>query len=72
MPDQQSPIGHALFELPNVIIAPHVAGVTFEALDRMGEQTARNMLSALDGAPIRQNVVNQDVLAGAVAAVIER
>jgi D-3-phosphoglycerate dehydrogenase len=56
------PLGHALFELPNVIIAPHVAGVTREALDRMGEQTARNMLSALDGEPIRQNVINQDVL----------
>lgn len=56
------PLGHALFDLPNVIIAPHVAGVTREALNRMGEQTARNMLSALDGAPIRQNVINQDVL----------
>jgi D-3-phosphoglycerate dehydrogenase len=56
------PPGHALFELPNVVIAPHVAGVTREALDRMGEQTARNMLSALDGEPIRQNVINQDVL----------
>jgi D-3-phosphoglycerate dehydrogenase len=57
------PIGHSLFELPNVIIAPHVAGVTREALDRMGEQTARNILSALDGEHIRQNVINQDVLA---------
>jgi D-3-phosphoglycerate dehydrogenase len=56
------PLGHALFELPNVIIAPHVAGVTREALDRMGAQTALNMLSALDGEPIRQNVINQDVL----------
>jgi len=56
------PLGHALFELPNVIIAPHVAGVTREAVDRMSEQTARNMLSALDGQPIRQNVINQDVL----------
>jgi D-3-phosphoglycerate dehydrogenase / 2-oxoglutarate reductase len=56
------PVGHALFELPNVIIAPHVAGVTREALERMGEQTARNMLSALDGEPIRQNVINPDVL----------
>jgi D-3-phosphoglycerate dehydrogenase / 2-oxoglutarate reductase len=56
------PPGHALFELPNVVIAPHVAGVTREALNRMGEQTARNMLSALDGEPIRQNVINQDVL----------
>ena len=56
------PIGHSLFELPNVIIAPHVAGVTREAVDRMSEQTARNILSALDGEPIRQNVINQDVL----------
>jgi D-3-phosphoglycerate dehydrogenase len=57
------PPGHALFTLPNVIVAPHVAGVTREALDRMGLQTARNILSALDGEPIRINVINQDVLA---------
>jgi D-3-phosphoglycerate dehydrogenase len=57
------PVPNALFELPNVIIAPHVAGVTREAVDRMSEQTARNILSVLDGVPIRQNVINQDVLA---------
>ena len=51
-----------LFELPNVIIAPHVAGVTREAVERMSEQTARNLLSALDGEPIRQNVINPEVL----------
>jgi D-3-phosphoglycerate dehydrogenase len=56
------PSGHSLFELPNVIMAPHVAGVTREAVDRMSLQTARNLLSALDGEPIRQNVINQDVL----------
>jgi D-3-phosphoglycerate dehydrogenase len=56
------PSGHSLFELPNVIMAPHVAGVTREAVDRMSEQTARNILSALDGQPLRQNVINQDVL----------
>ena len=56
------PVGHSLFSLPNVIMAPHVAGVTREAVDRMSEQTARNILSALDGEPIRQNVINQDVL----------
>ena len=33
------------------------------ALDRMGVQTARNILSALDGRPIRENVINQEVLA---------
>jgi D-3-phosphoglycerate dehydrogenase len=57
------PVGHSLFGLPNVITAPHVAGVTVEAVDRMSEQTARNILSVLDGDPIRQNVINQDALA---------
>jgi phosphoglycerate dehydrogenase-like enzyme len=56
------PVPNPLFELPNVVIAPHVAGVTVEAVDRMSEQTALNILSALDGEPIRQNVINQDVL----------
>jgi D-3-phosphoglycerate dehydrogenase len=61
--EQEPPaMGHSLFALPNVIMAPHVAGVTREAVDRMSEQTARNILSALDGAPIRQNVINPDVL----------
>lgn len=56
------PAGQALLSLPNVIMAPHVAGVTVEAVDRMSEQTARNILSVLDGDPLRQNVINQDVL----------
>ena len=56
------PAGHKLLSLPNVITAPHVAGVTVEAVDRMSAQTARNILSALDGEPIRQNVINPDVL----------
>ena len=56
------PAGQALLSLPNVITAPHVAGVTVEAVDRMSEQTARNILSVLDGSPLSQNVINQDVL----------
>jgi D-3-phosphoglycerate dehydrogenase / 2-oxoglutarate reductase len=56
------PVGQPLHGLPNVIMAPHVAGVTVEAVDRMSEQTARNILSVLDGAPLLQNVINQDVL----------
>jgi D-3-phosphoglycerate dehydrogenase len=56
------PVGQPLHALPNVIMAPHVAGVTVEAVDRMSEQTALNILSVLDGEPIRQNVINHDVL----------
>src|SRR5262249_32939233 len=51
-----------LLKLANVISAPHMAGVTKESLDRMGLQTAKNILSALDGKPIRENVINKEVL----------
>jgi phosphoglycerate dehydrogenase-like enzyme len=47
---------------PNFIAAPHVAGVTREAVDRMGVAAVRNILSVLDGKPIRDNVVNKEVL----------
>ena len=39
-----------------------MAGVTVEAVARMAEATARNMLSVIDGKPIRENVINQEVL----------
>jgi D-3-phosphoglycerate dehydrogenase len=51
-----------LFKLANVITAPHLAGVTTGALERMGLQTAHNILSVLDGDPIKENVVNREVV----------
>jgi D-3-phosphoglycerate dehydrogenase len=59
---EPTPADNPLTKLPNVISAPHMAGVTRESLDRMGLQTARNILSALDGKPIRENVINKEVL----------
>ena len=46
----------------NRIAAPHVAGLTREAVDRMGVAAVENILSVLDGKPIRDNVVNNEVL----------
>ncbi len=61
--DREPPAAdNPLLKLPNVISAPHIAGVTREALDRMGVQTVRNILSVLNGNPIRENVINKDVL----------
>ena len=39
-----------------------MAGVTREALERMGINAVRNILSVFDGHPIAENVVNQEVL----------
>jgi D-3-phosphoglycerate dehydrogenase len=59
---EPTPPDNPLLTLPNVISAPHMAGVTRESLDRMGLQTALNILSVLDGQPIRENVINREVL----------
>jgi len=61
--DQEpTPPDNPLLTLPNFIAAPHVAGVTREAVDRMGVAAVQNILSVLDGKPIRDNVVNKEVL----------
>ena len=56
------PVDHPLFKLPNVVFAPHMAGVTREALDRMSIVSVENVLSVFDGRPIVGNVINKDVL----------
>src|ERR1700751_4275704 len=61
--DQEpTPQDNPLLTLPNFIAAPHVAGVTREAVDRMGVAAVENILSVLDGKPIRDNVINKEVL----------
>jgi D-3-phosphoglycerate dehydrogenase / 2-oxoglutarate reductase len=61
--DQEpTPTDNPLLTLKNFIAAPHVAGVTREAVDRMAVVTVQNLLSVLDGKPNRDNVVNQEVL----------
>ncbi|MGE0716216.1 MAG: hydroxyacid dehydrogenase [Alphaproteobacteria bacterium] len=59
---EPTPVDNPLLKLDNVISAPHMAGVTAESVERMAAATARNMLSVLDGAPIRENVINKEVL----------
>src|SRR5437588_6722325 len=52
------PSGHSLFDLPNVIMAPHVAVVNREAVDRISEQTARNILLGHDVTTYPPDVYN--------------
>lgn len=58
---EPAPVDHPLLKLTNIVVAPHMAGVTHEALDRMSVAAVRNMLSVLDGQPIKENAVNPEV-----------
>jgi D-3-phosphoglycerate dehydrogenase / 2-oxoglutarate reductase len=61
--DREPPAAdNPLLALDNVVTAPHMAGVSRESIDRMAAQAVRNVLSVFDGKPIRENVVNPEVL----------
>ncbi|MDR3536455.1 MAG: hydroxyacid dehydrogenase [Acetobacteraceae bacterium] len=59
---EPTPVNNTLLTLDTVIAAPHMAGVTVEAIQAMAVATARNILSVLDGAPNVDNVINKEVL----------
>jgi D-3-phosphoglycerate dehydrogenase len=56
-PAEDNPI----FGLSNTIVSAHMAGVTTESMDRMAVATVKNILSVLDGTPIKENAVNREV-----------
>ena len=51
-----------LFQLDNIIVSPHSAGVTTESLFRMGAVAAQNILDCFDGKLNPENVINTEVL----------
>lgn len=53
---------HPLFQLDNIIVSPHSAGVTEQSILRMASQTAENVLNVLDGKPNPDTVINKEVL----------
>jgi D-3-phosphoglycerate dehydrogenase len=52
-----------LLKAPRIMLAPHMAGVSKESLERMSIAVARNILSVLDGKPDLDNVINKDIFA---------
>ncbi len=59
---EPSPADNPLFRLKNVILSPHIAGVTVESTLRMSVQTAQNVLDWFDGRIDPAVVVNPAVL----------
>ena len=51
-----------LFELDNILVSPHSAGVTVESMYRMGQVTAQNVADCFDGKLDPANVINTEVL----------
>ncbi|MBH66874.1 MAG: hypothetical protein CMM58_00825 [Rhodospirillaceae bacterium] len=60
--DEPSSADHPLFKLNNVILSPHIAGVTLESTERMATQTVDNVLRVFDGNIDPECVVNKTVL----------
>ena len=56
-PVEPLPAGSPLRTAPNVLLSPHAAGSTVQAVTRILEQTNANLRRALDGEPVR-DVVN--------------
>jgi len=46
---QPLPDGHALWSMPNVLVTPHVAGITDDSMRRMGDGAAQAVASLLRG-----------------------
>ena len=53
---EPTPSSNPLFKLKNVILSPHIAGVTVESTVRMATETVQNVLDVLDD-KINQSVV---------------
>ena len=56
------PADWPLFELDNILLSPHIAGTTEEAMYRMDFRAAQNIVDAFDGKLDPNYVVNKEVL----------
>jgi lactate dehydrogenase-like 2-hydroxyacid dehydrogenase len=57
------PADHALYQLPNCLIVPHIGSATHNTRQRMAELACENLLAGLHGQPL-PNCVNPQVYSG--------
>ena len=58
---QPLPADHPLFALPNVILTPHMAGITRDSMERIGQVTVAEVLRVLTGG-LPENLCNPEVV----------
>jgi D-3-phosphoglycerate dehydrogenase len=56
---ERMPADHPLLSLPNVVLSPHCAGSSNEALEQTAEQLVERVVAVLQGIPM--DVVNSEV-----------
>ena len=60
--DEPSTSSNPLFSLDNILLSPHIAGVTQEATIRMSKQAVQNVLDVFDNKVDPDVIVNKNVL----------
>jgi D-3-phosphoglycerate dehydrogenase len=60
--DEPATADNPLFQLDNILVSPHSAGVTQESVFRMGQVAAQNVVDCFDGKLDSANVINTEVL----------
>ena len=60
--DEPSTSSNPLFGLDNILLSPHIAGVTQEATIRMSKQSAQNVLDVFDDRVNSEVIINKNVL----------
>jgi D-3-phosphoglycerate dehydrogenase len=60
--DEPATADNPLFQLDNILVSPHSAGVTQESVFRMGQVAAQNVVDCFDGKLDPANIINTEVL----------
>ena len=60
--DEPSTSSNPLFSLDNILLSPHIAGVTQEATIRMSKQAVQNILDVFDKKVNPEVIINKNVL----------
>jgi phosphoglycerate dehydrogenase-like enzyme len=58
----EPPAGPGLLSLSNVVLSPHIAGISVDSVERMTRQATQSVLAVLEGAPDPAVVANPRVL----------
>lgn len=70
--EEEAPPHHPLMELPNVVLTPHVAAFSPEAMDELARGGVENMIAVLNGhLPHPENTVNPQVVPRVPLAVYD-